>query len=258
MEVPEISLLSTYNLQRILAERHSAVHRDEIVEDDDHGSAEDVDVKDEPSPNSVEEIAQIATECDLLSPVTRVHPAYKLLEPGNIRLLKIIQGRAGSDVYCHMGEFHIHAAPKYIALSYTWGFEIRRPPNICQRFLAPRAQEPLAVFVPRKECGRRSFRLALGGHVVDQPTRYHGKEHPSQHDSRHLQSGGLYSNVAWTIVSRERCGHGSADTSRHVLAQYKASTTALGKCCRVCHQRALLPGVLDKTVDFPRAPGCRD
>jgi hypothetical protein len=121
MEVPEISLLSTYNLQRILAERHSAVHRDEIVEDDDHGSAEDVDVKDEPSPNSVEEIAQIATECDLLSPVTRVHPAYKLLEPGNIRLLKIIQGRAGSDVYCHMGEFHIHAAPKYIALSYTWG-----------------------------------------------------------------------------------------------------------------------------------------
>jgi hypothetical protein len=121
MEVTERSLLNTYNLQRILAEKHSAVHRDEIIEDDDHALAGDNDVKDDPSSDSAEEIARIATECDLLSPVTRVHPAYRLLEPGNIRLLKIIQGRAGSDVYCHLEEFHIHAAPKYIALSYTWG-----------------------------------------------------------------------------------------------------------------------------------------
>jgi hypothetical protein len=118
--VTEIPLLSSYNLRKIRAENQAAVHRDDLV-DDDHASAEDVDPKDSHSSDPPEGIAQIATECDLLSPATRVHPAYRLLEPGNIRLLKIIEGRTGSDVYCHLEEFHIHTAPRYIALSYTWG-----------------------------------------------------------------------------------------------------------------------------------------
>lgn len=68
-----------------------------------------------------EGIIHFATECNLLSPETRIHPAYNDLQGDDFRLLKIMQGKAGSDIYCHLKQFQIHTVPSYTALSYTWG-----------------------------------------------------------------------------------------------------------------------------------------
>lgn len=86
-----------------------------------HAKREDADSTHGGMDTATELITKIETEPDLLSPQSRIHPAYKPLGDDCIRLLKIQQGRDGSPIYCYLQEFSLSAAPEYVALSYTWG-----------------------------------------------------------------------------------------------------------------------------------------
>lgn len=72
MEATRRSLITSTrrNTQRILAERQSAVDHDGTVPDDLQAFTEYDDIEDDASSDSIEGIAEIATECDLLSPAT--------------------------------------------------------------------------------------------------------------------------------------------------------------------------------------------
>lgn len=109
------------NNERIRTERQSAVDREGTAPDGLHNFGDKDGVEDNPPSDSAGGIAEIATECDLLSPATRIHPAYTPLQPEAIRLLKITPDRTDNNIHCDLEQFHIHTAPKYIALSYTWG-----------------------------------------------------------------------------------------------------------------------------------------
>lgn len=66
---------------------------------------------------------QIETESHLLSltPDPAPHPAYVHLDPGYIRLFKIIPGEPASSLCIDIEPVSLLGAPEYTAISYAWG-----------------------------------------------------------------------------------------------------------------------------------------
>ncbi|KAM0719641.1 hypothetical protein Q7P37_003772 [Cladosporium fusiforme] len=81
---------------------------------------------DEFSASNDDTVAEIETECGLLSrePYLLAHPAYNGLDLGYIRLFKILKDKAKGKISIHLEPFLLTDAPEYTAISYAWGSPI--------------------------------------------------------------------------------------------------------------------------------------